>query len=345
MLCEGKFAPLTSKTANACIRYSPERVAAVIDTTRAGRTAQSELGYGGDIPVVATLDEAVAAGADALLIGIAPQGGQLPASWRAVVSSALQHKMDVWSGLHFFIGDDPVFAGLAAQSGATIHDLRRPPAHLPIASGRQRDIAATIILTVGTDCNIGKMTTQLQLRDALRARGARVAFVATGQTGILVEGWGTSVDAVVADFIAGAAEELVMRASREADIILVEGQGSIVHPGYSGVTYGLIHGSLPHAFLLCAQPTRTAITHNEWVKIPALPELIALHEAIARPLRPAPVIGVALNTYDLDERAAQDAIASTQRDTKIPATDPVRYDPAPLVDAILSFHKQRQQKA
>jgi uncharacterized NAD-dependent epimerase/dehydratase family protein len=345
MLCEGKFAPLTSKTANACIRYSPERVAAVLDTTRAGQTAQSVLGFGGDIPVVATLDEAIAAGATALLIGIAPQGGQLPASWRAVVSAALQHKMDVWSGLHFFIGDDPVFAGLAAQSGATIHDLRRPPVHLPIASGRQRDIAATIVLTVGTDCNIGKMTTQLQLRDALRARGARVAFVATGQTGILVEGWGTSVDAVVADFVAGAAEELVMRASREADIILVEGQGSIVHPGYSGVTFGLIHGSLPHAFLLCAQPTRTTVIHNDWVKIPPLPDLIALHEAVARPLRPAPVIGVALNTFDLDEQTARKAIEATQQDTKLPCTDPVRFDPAPLVDAVLSFDAARRKKA
>jgi uncharacterized NAD-dependent epimerase/dehydratase family protein len=294
---------------------------------------------------VATLGEAIAAGATALLIGIAPQGGQLPASWRAVVSGALQHKMDVWSGLHFFIGDDPVFAGLAAQHGATIHDLRRPPAHLPIASGRQRDLAATIVLTVGTDCNIGKMTTQLQVRDALRARGARVAFVATGQTGILVEGWGTSVDAVIADFVAGAAEELVMRAAQDADIILVEGQGSVVHPGYSGVTYGLIHGSLPHAFLLCAQPTRTAITNNEWVKIPPLPELIALHEAIARPLRPAPVIGVALNTYDLEDQAARESIRATQADTKLPCTDPVRFDPAPLVDAILAFHEARRKKA
>jgi uncharacterized NAD-dependent epimerase/dehydratase family protein len=306
---------------------------------------QDVLGFGGAIPVVATLDEAVTAGATALLIGIAPQGGQLPASWRAVVSAALQHRMDVWSGLHFFISDDPVFAVLAAQSGATIHDLRRAPAHLPIASGRQRDIAATIVLTVGTDCNIGKMTTQLQVRDALRARGARVAFVATGQTGILVEGWGTSVDAVVADFIAGAAEDLVMRASREADIILVEGQGSIVHPGYSGVTFGLIHGSLPHAFLLCAQPTRTAITNNEWVKIPPLPELIAMHEDIARPLRPAPVIGVALNTYDLGEQAAKDAIEAAGRDTKLPCTDPVRFDSEPLVDAILSFDAARRRKA
>jgi uncharacterized NAD-dependent epimerase/dehydratase family protein len=316
----------------------------VLDRNLAGRTAQDVLGFGGDIPVVATLDEARAAGATALLIGIAPQGGQLPAPWRDVVSASLRQGMDVWSGLHFFIGDDPEFAALAATHGATIHDLRRPPVNLPIASGRQRDIAPTIVLTVGTDCNIGKMTTQLQLRDALRARGVRVAFAATGQTGILVEGWGTSVDAVIADFIAGAAEDLVMRAAEHADIILVEGQGSIVHPGYSGVTYGLIHGTLPHAFLLCAQPTRTAITHNEWVKIPPLAEMVALHEAVAQPLRPAPVIGIALNTFDLDDARAQSAVDDARAETGLPCTDPVRFDAAPLVDAILAFHRARGGK-
>jgi uncharacterized NAD-dependent epimerase/dehydratase family protein len=343
ILCEGKFDPLTSKTANACIRYSPGRVSSVIDSTQAGRTAQDVLGFGGAIPVVVTLDEARAAGATALLIGIAPQGGQLPEAWRSMVRDALAHGMDVWSGLHTFLGDDAEFAALATRHGATIHDLRRPPAHLPVASGRVREVGATVVLTVGTDCNIGKMTAQLQIRDAMRERGLRVAFAATGQTGILVEGWGTAVDAVVADFIAGAAEDLVLRAAKDADIVLVEGQGSIVHPGYSGVTFGLLHGALPHGMLLCAQPTRTAITHNEWVRIPPLPRLIAMHETVVSPLRPAQVIGVALNTFDLDEKAARSAVARTRRETGLPATDPVRFDPAPLVDAIVSLHETVQQ--
>ena len=343
ILCEGKFGPLTSKTANACIRYSPERVAAVLDTKQAGRSAQDVLGFGGTIPVVRTLDEAKAAGADALLIGIAPQGGQLPDAWRAVLSDAVRSGMDLWNGLHFFIGDDAELASLANQHGVTIHDLRRPPPNLPIASGRVREVDATVVLTVGTDCNIGKMTAQLQLRDAMKARGVRVAFAGTGQTGILVEGWGLSVDAVVADFIAGAAEDLVLRAAKDADVVLVEGQGSIVHPGYSGVTYGLIHGSLPHAFLLCSQPSRTSITNNEWVKIPPLPEMVTLHEAIARPLRPAPVIGVAMNTYDMDDASARAAIAAAADETGLPCQDVVRYDPAPLVDAILDFDRARRK--
>src|SRR5207302_238860 len=157
-------------------------------------------------------------------------------------------------------------------------------------------------------CNIGKMTTQLQLRDAMRARGMRVGFAPTGQTGILVEGWGISVDAVIADFIAGAAERLTLHAAKDADIVLVEGQGSIIHPSYSGVTYGLLHGSLPHAMVMCAQPSRTAINNHGWVKIPPLPEFIDMQERAAAPLRPAPVIAVALNTYDLS-----DADTATQR--------------------------------
>jgi uncharacterized NAD-dependent epimerase/dehydratase family protein len=341
MLCEGKFGPLTSKTANAVIRYAPDKCAAVLDSTQAGRSAQDLLGYGGALPVVATLAEGRARGGTALLIGIAPQGGKLPEAWRSIIVEALTHGMDVWSGLHVFLGDDPEFAALAARHGATLHDLRRPPATLPVATGRVREVAATVLLTVGTDCNIGKMTSQLQLRDALKARGLRVAFAATGQTGILVEGWGTAVDAVVADFIAGAAEALVLRAAQDADIVLVEGQGSIIHPGYSGVTYGLIHGSLPHALLMCAQPSRTHITYNDWVPIPPLHELIALHETIVRPLRPAPVLGVALNTYDLDDAAAQAAVRRTMVETGRPATDVVRYDPAPLVDAIVDFHQAR----
>jgi uncharacterized NAD-dependent epimerase/dehydratase family protein len=172
-----------------------------------------------------------------------------------------------------------------------------------------------------------------------------VAFAATGQTGILVEGWGIGVDAVIADFIAGAAERLTLEGATKGEIVLVEGQGSIIHPSYSGVTYGLLHGALPHAMIMCAQPSRTTINHNAWVKIPPLKELIALHETVAAPLRPAPVLGVALNTYDLDDAAALDAVKRTEDETGLPATDPVRFDPAPLVEAIARFHAARRAPA
>ena len=343
ILAEGSFTPLRSKTANACIRYTPEHVVAVIDSTQAGRTAQDVLGFGGSIPVVGSLAAGLAGKPNALLIGIAPPGGQLPPSWRSLILEAMDRKLDIWSGLHTILSDDDEFARRARETGVRIHDLRQPPDDIDVARGRVREVddRATVILTVGTDCNIGKMTTQLQLRDAMRARGARVAFAPTGQTGILVEGWGISVDAVIADFIAGAAERLVLHAAKDADIVLVEGQGSIIHPSYSGVTYGLIHGSLPHAMIMCAQPTRTAINNHPWVKIPPLRDFIVMQEAAAAPLRPAPVIAIALNTYDLDDAGARAAVERVTRETGLPTTDPVRFDPAPIIDAIEAFHRAR----
>lgn len=341
ILAEGSFGPLSSKTANACIRYVPDEVVAVLDSTAAGRTAQDILGFGGTIPVVATFADGMQRAPQALLIGIAPAGGQFPAAWRAIVCDALRAGLDVWSGLHTMLGDDPEFAALAVASGATIRDLRRAPADLDVGYGRVRDLSATIVLTVGTDCNIGKMTTQLQVQAAVRAQGNRVHFAATGQTGILVEGRGIAVDAVVADFIAGAAEALTIEAAQEADIVLVEGQGSLLHPAYSGVTLGLMHGSLPHAMVLCGQPSRTTIHRNPWVAIPPLPEVIALYERAMAPLRPSPVIAIALNTFDLDDAAAREAIAAAERETRLPATDPVRFDPAPIAEAISRFHRQR----
>jgi uncharacterized NAD-dependent epimerase/dehydratase family protein len=344
-LAEGLFGPQTSKTASSCIRYTPERVAAVLDSTRAGRTAQDILGFGGAIPVVSTVAEGLARRPNALLIGVAPQGGRLPVEWRALVLEAIDAGLEVWSGLHTFIGDDPECVEHARRAGVAIHDLRRPPRDLPVATGRVREVDATVVLTVGSDCNIGKMTAALQMRGGLRDRGLRVRFAGTGQTGILIEGWGISVDAVVADFIAGAAEQLVLEAAEGADIVLVEGQGSIIHPGYSGVTLGLLHGSLPHALVMCSQPSRRHINNNPWVPIPPLSHLIRLHDEITRPLRHAPVIALSLNTFDLSEQAARDAIARASDETGLPATDPVRFDPAPVVDAIDAFHRARMVPA
>jgi len=341
ILADGLFGPETSKTANACIRYTPDHVVGVIDSRHAGSTSQKILGFGGDIPVVATLDDGLALQPNALLIGIAPPGGQIPPEWVQLVRRAIEHKLEIWSGLHSFLSDIPELAEAARKHGVTIHDLRRPPAKIAVANGRVREVDATVVLTVGTDCNIGKMTTQLQLLGSLRKKGIRTSFAATGQTGILIEGRGIGVDAVVADFISGAAEKLVLDCAADSDLVLVEGQGSIIHPSYSGVTYGLLHGSLPHAQVMCAQPSRTAINRCEWVKIPPLPEFIRLSERVAAPLRPAPVIAVALNTYDLDDDTARRTIETVQRETGLPTTDVVRYDPAPVADAIAKFHQTR----
>jgi len=318
---------------------------AVIDSKRAGKTSQQVLGFGGAIPVVSSVAEGLQRKPTALLIGVAPQGGKLPSEWRAMILAGIDAGLDVWSGLHTFIGADAEFAARAAQKKVEIHDLRRPPDNLPVATGRVRNLDATVVLTVGTDCNIGKMTSALQLRDGLLARDRKVRFAGTGQTGILIEGWGIGVDAVIADFIAGAAESLVLDAAKGADIVLVEGQGSLIHPGYSGVTLGLIHGSLPNAMVMCAQPSRKHIGNNPWITIPPLPALIAMHEMMVKHLRPAPVIAVALNTYDLSDRAARAAIRRIERQTGLPTTDPVRYDSEPVVEAIDAFHRRRVRAA
>ena len=169
--------------------------------------------------------------------------------------------------------------------------------------------------------------------------GHKARFAATGQTGIFIEGWGIAVDAVVADFVAGAAEALVLRAAEGADIVLVEGQGSLIHPGYSGVTLGLLHGACPDALILCHQTSRDYVGdyHGQkpWLKIPPLPQLIAMYEEAAAPIYPAKVIGVCLNTFDLDDARAREAVAFATAETGLPATDPVRFDPASLVDAVV----------
>ena len=339
IIADGQFGPLTSKTANSCIRYLPERVVAVLDRSHAGRTVQDVLGFGGRIPVVGDFERALALGASAVLVGIAPTGGQLPPEWRGWLKTAIARGLEIWSGLHTFIGDDPELGALARAKGVRILDARKPPANLGVADGRAAEVDAYVILSVGTDCNVGKMTAQLELRSALTRRGERAQFVATGQTGIFIEGWGIAVDAVVADFVAGAAEQLVLQGARDAGIVLVEGQGSLIHPGYSGVTLSLLHGSCPDALILCHQATRDYIGdyhgRGPWVRIPPLPEMIEIYERAAAPVRPTKVIGICLNTFDMTEDAAKEAVRRAAAETGLPVTDPVRFDSGPLVDAII----------
>ena len=364
VLAEGSFNPLDGKTAVGVLRYRPEEVAAVIDSTRAGGTCESCVGLGGAIPVVADIASAAALGADGLLIGIAPQGGDLPAAWRPLVRDALGRGWDVLSGLHRFLADDPELAALARERGGSLLDVRRSPERRPIAAGRAAAVDALVVLTVGSDCNVGKMTVALELRRELQARGVRAAFVATGQTGILLADRGVAVDAVPADFIAGFAEEMVLEAAREADVVLVEGQGALRHPGYSGVTLALLHGAAPAAMVLCHQSGRGSIRRtgrsagvrpggaapgdpgpgNE-VIIPSLGQLVREYQETAGWVSPARVVAVALNTRDLDERGAREAVAAATLETGLAATDPVRFGVGPLAEAVLAAHAGRRGHA
>ncbi len=346
IIADGEFGPMTSKTANSVIRYQPDRVVAVLDRDNAGRTVGEVLGFGGDIPVVASMADALGKGANSVLIGIAPAGGRLPEAWHGWLLEAIEAGCNVVSGLHTFLNDDQQLAGAARARGVTITDIRRPPTDLPISGGLAKGTAALRVLTVGTDCNVGKMTAQLQLVKELKERGLRTNFVATGQTGIMIEGWGIGVDAVVADFIGGAAEQITLRGAEGADIALVEGQGSINHPGYSGVTLGLLHGSCPDAMILCHQASREHIgdyRKASWLAIPPLAEYVKTYEAIAGLVHPSKVIGIAMNTYDMDEASARAACEKAAAETGLPCTDPVRFDPAPLVDAIAEAARRKAE--
>ena len=338
LLAEGRFTPLDAKTAVGVLRYRAHEVAAVIDSTRAGRTAAECAGVGGSIPVVADLDAAAALGADSLLVGVAPQGGELPAAWRAIVRGALERGWDVLSGLHVFLADDPELAALARARGARLLDVRRPPAARRIAAGRAAHVGATVVLTVGSDCNVGKMTAALEIVLALERSGTRAAFVATGQTGIFIADHGVVVDAVVADFVAGEVEALVLEAAAGAGVVVVEGQGALGHPAYSGVTLALLHGACPAGLVLCHQAGRDAIrlggAPEEFWPIPPLSELARIYEGAAAWLRPAPVVGIALNTHGMDEGAARAACERAARETGRPACDPVRFGAGVLAEAV-----------
>ncbi len=355
VLAEGAFGIEASKTAAVLIRYAPERVTAVIDSTRAGQTAQRVLGFGGDIPVVASMAEGLSLDPrpDALLIGIAPQGGRLDETWRPSIEAAIDAGLDVWSGLHAFLADDLDIAARARRRVVELYDLRRRPVDLPVATGHVLGSDTYRVLTVGSDCNVGKMTAALELQRGLCDRGVRAAFAATGQTGILLAESGIAVDAVVADFVAGAAERLTLEAADQAadgaEVVVVEGQGSLLHPGYSGVTLGLLHGSMPQGMVLCAMPSRPSIYSGryDWVTIPPLDEVVRRYEEAATWVNPpfrSRVLGVCLATYDLDEAEARQHVERTCELTGLPTTDPIRFGVDEIVDAVIEAAGSREAR-
>ena len=338
VLTDGHSTPFLAKTAISLLRYRGDDVVAVIDRDHAGRSADDVFGVGGAIPIVDGVPSNEDLLPDAIYIGIAPPGGQCPPAWREIMLDAIRRGIDVVSGLHDFLNDDTEYVREAKQSGSQLVDVR----HLnfketatasPFRSGGIR------IHTVGHDCSIGKMVTTLEIHRGLVAAGHDAAFLATGQTGIMISGDGVPIDGIISDFCNGAAEQLVRRYEHH-DFLLIEGQGSISHPAYSAVTTGLLHGCAPDGLVFCYQAGRTKVKGFDAVDIPPMQEQMHALLAMANLRYPACFIGVAINTRELSDTDALSEIQRAEDEFQLPACDVYRTGADKLVQASIKLRKE-----
>lgn len=324
--------PDDAKTAVGVLRYGDHDVVAVLDSEHAGQRVHDHLPDVQDAPIVGGMDDVP--DCDALLIGIAPIGGGFEQSWRPDVVAALERGCDVVSGLHYVLGDDEQFQRLAAEHGGEIQDVRRPPDDLTVAAGTAGEVDAHVVLTVGTDCSSGKMTASYELREAARERGIDAEVVPTGQTGIMISGWGIAIDRVISDFAAGATERLVEQAG-DHDLLFVEGQGALVHPAYSGVTAAILHGAQPDSLVLCHVAGQQRVGGYESFELPDPAAYAELYESMAGPVSGATVDAGLLNTADFDRDSADDHLSQYRQALGVPVTDPVRDGADAILDAVL----------
>jgi len=336
ILTEGGTNPHTAKTASCVIRYRGDEVVALLDSTQAGKTVGELLGVGGPLPVVAAVADAPEA--DMLLLGTAPPGGHIPLPWRRIILDAVDRGLDVISGLHDFLSDDHEFLKAAETRGVELIDVRKTD-HNQIAHrlGLRNDCLR--VLTVGHDCSVGKMLTAMELTAELKRRGMSAKFVATGQTGIMIEGDGCPIDHVISDFVSGAVESMILE-HQHHDVLMIEGQGSLVHPSYSAVTLGLLHGAAPHAMILCYEVGRKTVTGLDHLRIPPLAKIKELNEMMAAVHGSSKVIGIAMNSSTVDQQAAERERKRVQDKFGLPVCDCVRHGSGELVEAVLRFHEQ-----
>lgn len=329
ILAEGAFR--RAKTGHGLLRYGRDEVACVVDSALAGRRAPEVVPFvGRDAPIVGSMEEALALSPTSVLVGVAPAGGRLPEAWLGDLRLAASGGLEIVGGLHQRLA--PLFPG------TRVWDVREPPEDVPLFSGEGLGVPPKVALTVGTSSALGKMTATLELARAAERRDVATEFAATGQTGVVISGWGICVDAVVSDFVAGAAERLVVAAAEASpDLILVEGQGSVGHPAYSGVTVGLLHGSGADCLVLCCDASDERIMGLAPRPSPA--RAARLYEEVAALVKPAPVVAVSVNTRGLDAGAAERFVERVASETGLPAADPVRGSASPILDAVLAAPK------
>ncbi len=324
------------KTGLTFLRYGEAAVVAVIDQQCAGESLSQLTGIPCDAPIVDSVANSLAYQPDVLVIGIAPSGGILPEAWWQEVKQGVAAGLSIVNGLHTPLASDPQLKQLL-RKGQTIWDIRQEPAGLGVGSARARSLVCQRILTVGTDMSVGKMSASLELHRAVQFKGIRSKFLATGQAGMMISGEGIPLDAIRVDFAAGAVEQLVMRYGQDYDLLIVEGQGSLLHPG-STATLPLIRGTQPTGLVLVHRAGQTHIRHHNHVPIPPLPEVIQLYETVARAggaFAPVKVVAIALNTGHLDDKAAERAIEQVREETGLPCTDTVRFGADLLVSALI----------
>jgi uncharacterized NAD-dependent epimerase/dehydratase family protein len=316
------------KTGLAFSRYRPQSVVAIIDAKNAGKNFSELTGLNLDVPIVASVHDAVHYAPTALLIGIAPSGGALPPEWQAEVVDALDHGLSIVNGLHSPMMELlPRTKSKVLSNGQWIWDMRKEPSGLVVGLGRAAELSARRVLSVGTDMAIGKMSAALELTAAGLRKGIRTRCVATGQAGIMITGSGVCLDAVRVDFATGAVESVVLEAAKSADLLFVEGQGSVLHPS-STATLPLLRGSQPTEMILVHRLGQTHLLRAPHVKIPPINEVIKAYESLASAggaFSPCKVKVIAINSFGLNDEQAKQGIDQIQQETGLPCDDVVRH--------------------
>jgi uncharacterized NAD-dependent epimerase/dehydratase family protein len=335
VLADGWLKSRNAKTAHGVIRYGRDPIVAVLDPEFQNNDLSTVMpALGRSAPIVGSMQEGIDAGATSLLLGVATPGGWIPDHWRPWLVQALEAAMEIANGLHGFLADDPELVALAERYGGRLWDVRKPPSSIPLNSGLAIQAPQRIVGTVGSDCAVGKMTVSLELTEIAREHGWSPEFIATGQTGILIAGKGIAVDRVISDFVSGASEQLIVDADPSSDLLLVEGQGGLWHPAYSGVTLGLLHGSAPEVLVLVHRAGRDAIEEPPYTKLPPLDHVVKTYEDIASWVRPCKVACVALNCGGMSDAEAQEHIRAAEEMTGLPAGDVWRGDSPKLWAAV-----------
>lgn len=327
--------PFRAKTADGVLRWAEYEIAGVVDSTSNEKNVSEVLNIREDAPIFKDIKNAVKETLpNVLLLGVAPEGGKFPEDWREDVIWGMQNGMDIVAGMHFELAKDEEFLNVAKLFNRKIQDVRIPPRDLPVGSAKAyeinpgREIKRPIVLTVSTDPAVGKLTTTMAIVKELQNHGKSPCFIPTGQTSIMIAGWGIAVDAVAGDFQAGAVEKMLIEKSDDErwTHFVVKGQGSIYHPGYSNTTIALIHGAVPTHMVMVHRPQRKKSIGSKYIKLPPLNEAIEMYEKLVLPqFKNCKVVGISLNTFGMDDVEAREEIEKTEFLTGLPAVDVVRF--------------------